>query len=119
MLHIASEPWRLSAIAPDKGRYPESQERAMMIAETGFKWMTVAENLNSGEKPRISGVVSVAAPQAGLDSLSRLFSGLPRGLAAAFIIVVPGYDGALDKLREIIAQTSGLDVKIVGQKDKL
>ena len=79
----------------------------------------MAEDLNSEKKPKISGVVLVAAPESGLESLSRLFSGLPSGLDAAFVVAVPGYSESAEKLREIVAQAPGLNIKLVKQKDRL
>ncbi|MGE3873585.1 MAG: CheR family methyltransferase [Parvibaculaceae bacterium] len=80
----------------------------------------MAEDLNAEEKPVISGVVLVAAPESGLGSLSGLFSGLPNdGLDAAFIVAVPAYGGSAEKLRDVIAQTTGLTVSVVKQKDRL
>jgi CheB methylesterase len=77
----------------------------------------VVENLNA--KQKISSVVLVAAREGGLDSLGWVFSGLPGGLEAAFIVAVPSYSESTDKLRDIIAGTSGLNIKIVQQKDGL
>jgi two-component system, chemotaxis family, CheB/CheR fusion protein len=77
----------------------------------------VVENLNA--KQKISSVVLVAAPEGGLDSLGWVFSGLPGGLEAAFIVAVPSYSESTDKLRDVIAGTSGLNIKIVQEKEGL
>ncbi len=79
----------------------------------------MAEDLNSEKKPRIAGVILVAAPERGLDSLTRIFSDLPGGLAAAFIVAVPGFNGPAERLREIIGRPSGLAITVVKQKDRL
>ena len=79
----------------------------------------MARDQISKKRPRIAGVILVAAPESGIESLTKLFSGLPKGLAASFVVAVPGYPGPAEKLREIIGQASGLDVRLVKQKDKL
>src|SRR5438876_9469349 len=80
---------------------------------------TVAEDLKSERKPTISGVVLVAAPESGIDALTRIFAGLPSTLAAAFIVIVPGYQGSVGKLSEIIEQASGLKTKVVEGGDRI
>ncbi len=79
----------------------------------------MTEDSNSEKKPRIAGVVLVAAPQNGLESLTNLFSRLSAGLDATFVVAVPGYSGSVEQLRDLMAQTSGLAIRPVKQKDKL
>src|SRR5437762_9828423 len=65
------------------------------------------------------GVVLLAAPETGIDALTRIFAGLPSTLAAAFIVIVPGYQGSVGKLSEIIGQASGLKTKVVEGGDRI
>lgn len=79
----------------------------------------MAEDLKSEKRPDLSGVVLIAAPETGIDSLTRTFSGLPASLEAAFVVAVPNYSGSPEKLAEVIGQASGLKAKAVRQKDKI
>src|SRR5206468_6018525 len=49
----------------------------------------------------------------------RIFAGLPSRLDAAFIVIVPGYQGSVAKLSEIIGQASGLKTKVVEGGDRI
>lgn len=80
---------------------------------------TVAEDLKSEKKPKLSGVVLVAAPKSGIDSLTRIFADLPAGLDASFIVLVPGYPDSPDKLGDILGQASGLKTKVAAPKDRI
>ena len=73
----------------------------------------MAEDRKSENKAKTSGVVLVAAPESGIDALTLLFAGLPSGLDASFMVLIPGYQGAPDKLGDVIAQASGLKTKVV------
>lgn len=79
----------------------------------------MAKGVGSEDQSRISGVVLIAVPESGLESLTKFFSGLPDGLQAAFVLAISGHGGAIGGLREIIGRTSGLKVKPVKQKDRL
>lgn len=79
----------------------------------------MAKDLNTGKKPQISGVVLIAAPENGLDSLLKLLAGLPARLGAVFVVAVPGYSGSAERLREIIRHATGLDLNIVKSMDGL
>ncbi len=79
----------------------------------------MADDPKSEKKPKISGVVLIAAPESGIDSLTRLFAGLPAGHDASFIVLVPGYPGSPDKLGEMIGQVSGLKTKVAATKDRI
>jgi two-component sensor histidine kinase len=79
----------------------------------------LAEELKAERMQKISAVVLVAVPETGLNSLAKVFRGLPGGLDAAYVVAVPGYSGSTVKLRDSIAETSGLSVKVVKQEDGL